>query len=181
MFNTHDPSLWIDNDLILLVLLLPLYSTTLFVTLVARGRGRHGRTDSGRRIGMVIVGMGVVEFLVFQLVIFVVVLPARFQVEVVIGHMQVLIVAMFKTVLALVLETLVLYVPVTLDQSLVMFMILLLITTQTILLIFPLVHSSTCTIDVGGPAQDRRVDLARVILSIVHSGRGSRMTITSFS
>jgi hypothetical protein len=77
MFNTHDPSLWIDNDLILLVLLLPLYSTTLFVTLVARGRGRDGRTTSGRRIDMVIVGMGVVEFLVFQLVIFVVVVPAR--------------------------------------------------------------------------------------------------------
>ena len=98
-----------------------------------------------------------------------------------IGHMQVLIVTMFKTVLALVLETLVLYVPVTLDESLVLFMILLLIMTQTIILIFPLVHNPTCTVDVGGPAQDRRVDLAGVILSIVHSGRGSRMTITSFS
>lgn len=81
MFNTHDPSLWIHNDLILLVLLLPLYSTspstTLFVTLVARGRGRDGRiTASGMVIG-VRVGMGMVEIPMFQLVIFVVVIPAR--------------------------------------------------------------------------------------------------------
>jgi hypothetical protein len=98
-----------------------------------------------------------------------------------IGHMQVLIVTMFKTVLALVLETLVLSIPVTLDESLVVIMILLLIMPQTILLIFPLVRNSACTVDVSGPAQDRRVDLARVILSIVHSGQGSRMTITSCS